>query len=86
MFDRFGEKLYTLRKHHRMTLVQLAEALGFTYHSNSYLSLIEQGKRKPTAEIIFKVAKLFQVSTDVLMDDAIDLPALPDTLGANELS
>ena len=79
MFDRFGEKLYTLRKHHRMTLVQLAEALGFTYHSNSYLSLIEQGKRKPTAEIIFKVAKLFQVSTDVLMDDAVDLPTLPDT-------
>ena len=74
MFDRFGEKLYVLRKRHRMTLVQLAEALGFTYHSNSYLSLIEQGKRKPTAEIIFKVATLFQVSTDVLMNDALDLP------------
>ena len=57
-----------------MTLVQLGEALGFTYHSNSYLSLIEQGKRKPTAEIIFKVATLFQVSTDVLMNDALDLP------------
>lgn len=86
MFDRFGEKLRSLRKHHGMTLVELAQTLGFTYHSNSYLSLIEQGKKKPTAEIIFKVAKLFHVSADVLMDDTLDLPDLPDTLDAHDAS
>ena len=42
VFDRFGEKLRTLRKRHQLTLTQLAEALGYTAHSNSYLSLIEQ--------------------------------------------
>ena len=42
MFDRVGEKLRTLRKRHQLTLKQLAEALGYTAHSNSYLSLIEQ--------------------------------------------
>ena len=74
MIDRFGEKLRTLRKRHQMTLTQLAEALGYTAHSNSYLSLIEQGKKKPTAELIFKVARLFGVSTDQLMDDTQNLP------------
>lgn len=84
MFDRFGEKLRVLRKRRQMTLTQLAEALGYTAHSNSYLSLIEQGKKKPTAELIFKVARIFGVTTDLLMDDALDLPEAPSADVVNE--
>jgi transcriptional regulator with XRE-family HTH domain len=79
VIDRFGEKVRILRKRHSMTLTQLAEALGYTAHSNSYLSLIEQGKKKPTAEMILKIAKLFGVSTDQLMDDSLEIPEPPST-------
>ena len=69
--QRFGEKLRTLRKRRGMTLVALAHALGYT--NNGYLSLIENGKIKPRVEFVVKVANLFQVSTDQLVRDELEL-------------
>jgi transcriptional regulator with XRE-family HTH domain len=71
VLERFGEKLRTLRKQHNMNHVQLAAALG--YASSSYISTLESGKKKPTAELVIKVAKLFHVTTDVLMLDELEL-------------
>jgi transcriptional regulator with XRE-family HTH domain len=72
--QRFGEKLRALRKRHAMTTVELAAALGYT--ANSYISEIERGKKKPTTDFVFKVAKLFKVTTDQLLDDALDIPGM----------
>ena len=69
--QRFGEKLRTLRTQRGMTLRDLAEALG--YVSYSYLGLLETGKKKPTAELVMKVAHLFQVTTDQLLWDHLDV-------------
>jgi transcriptional regulator with XRE-family HTH domain len=69
--QRFGEKLRYLRKQRGMTIVQTAETLG--YSSNSYISELETGKKKPTADLVFKVARLFNVSTDRLLDDALEV-------------
>lgn len=70
---RFGEKLRTLRQRKHMTLKELAAELGYTAHG--HLSEIESGKKKPTAEFVLSVARLFCVSTDELLKDELDLPA-----------
>lgn len=72
--QRFGEKLRTLRKRRAMTIVELATALD--YAANSYISEIETGKKKPTTDFVFKVAKLFNVTTDQLLDDSLDVPEI----------
>ncbi len=71
-FVRFGEKLRILRNRQGLTLTQLAERLGYKAHG--YLSEIESGKKLPTAGLALKVARLFSVSTDVLLKDELEIP------------
>ena len=68
---RFGEKLQLLRTHRNMTLMELAHALGYTTHS--YISEIEAGKKQPTAEFVLGAARLFDVPTDLLLKDELEL-------------
>lgn len=68
--QRFGEKLRTLRKRRGMTIVELAQALGYAASSNSYISEFATGKRKPTLAFALKVAAFFNVTTDQLVNDA----------------
>ncbi|MFN8493566.1 MAG: helix-turn-helix transcriptional regulator [Caldilineaceae bacterium] len=69
--ERFGEKLRTLRKRRGMTLKELAHVLGLSAHS--HLSELESGKSQPTSEIVVKLARLFNVSTDQLLLDELDI-------------
>jgi len=81
--ERFGSKLRALRKCRGLTLVQLTHALGYT--NNGYISLIETGKITPRVDFIIKIADLFQVSTDQLIRDELELgdiigsAGIPDT-------
>ncbi len=68
---RFGEKLHALRTRKRMTLKELATALGLTAHG--YISEIESGKKKPTAEFVLKVARYFNITTDELLKDELEI-------------
>ena len=68
---RLGEKIRTLRIHHGITMQGLADKLGT---SSGYISLVENGQRKPGAEFVFRIAQLFGVSTDILLNDELDLP------------
>ncbi|MCI0506733.1 MAG: helix-turn-helix transcriptional regulator [Gammaproteobacteria bacterium] len=54
-----------------MTLKELAYALGLTAHG--YISEIEAGKKKPTADFVLKVARYFKVSIDELMKDELEI-------------
>jgi transcriptional regulator with XRE-family HTH domain len=69
--ERFGEKLHQLRKKHHLTLQVLAVELGYVAHS--HLSQIEAGKKKPTVEFVLKVASRFNVSTDQLLKDELEV-------------
>jgi transcriptional regulator with XRE-family HTH domain len=69
--QRFGEKLRLLRTRKEMTLKELACALGLTAHG--YISEIESGKKKPTAEFVLNVARYFNVTTDQLLKDELEL-------------
>lgn len=67
---RFGEKLRTLRKQHHLTIVRLGEMLGV---NNTYVSQMERGKKIPNAAMILKISEIFNVSTDKLMKDDLEL-------------
>lgn len=69
--QRFGEKLRILRKRRGLTLQELARELGITSHS--YISAIEFGKKQPSVTLVLKVAELFDVSTDQLLKDYLEV-------------
>jgi transcriptional regulator with XRE-family HTH domain len=68
---RFGEKLRELRRHHGLSLQELAEALGYKAHG--YISELENGKKVPTVGFVLSVARFFNVSTDDLLRDELYL-------------
>ena len=69
--QKFGEKLRILRKRQGITLKELAPLTGYATHS--HISEIESSKKKPPLDFVMKVASLFQVSLDRLLNDEIEL-------------
>jgi transcriptional regulator with XRE-family HTH domain len=69
---RFGEKVRSLRQQQRITLRKLAETFG--YQTHSYLNEVELGRKEPTVELVLKVARYFDVTTDHLLKDELELP------------
>ncbi|MEU9234893.1 helix-turn-helix domain-containing protein [Streptomyces subrutilus] len=58
-----GEYLREQRRQAQLSLRQLAEAAGV---SNPYLSQIERGLRKPSADILQQLAKALRISAETL--------------------
>ena len=71
IMEKFGEKLRKLRKKQGVSLRELSTQLG--YASHSYVTALEKNERKPSAEVILKLADIFGVTTDQLMRDEIEL-------------
>lgn len=68
---RFGEKIRTLRLRHDLTMQELAEGLRT---SSPYISQVEHAQVESRVSFAIEVAKFFGVSTDVLLDDDLELP------------
>lgn len=79
--ERFGEKLRLLRKHHQITLKWLANHLGYTSHS--YISEIEAGHKAPTVIFVINTARLFNVTTDELLKDELEINLQESVINAN---
>jgi transcriptional regulator with XRE-family HTH domain len=58
-----GEFIATQRRSAQLTLRQLAEQTGV---SNPYLSQIERGLRRPSAEVLQQLSKALRVSAETL--------------------
>ena len=58
-----GEYLAEQRKQAQMSLRQLSDLAGV---SNPYLSQIERGLRKPSAEVLQQLAKALRISAETL--------------------
>ncbi|MFF3863816.1 helix-turn-helix domain-containing protein [Streptomyces sp. NPDC002209] len=58
-----GEYLREQRRQAQLSLRQLADAAGV---SNPYLSQIERGLRKPSADILQQLAKALRISAETL--------------------
>ncbi len=69
--QRFGEKLRALRVSRGLTLKELALKLGYSAHG--YISELETGSKMPTVEFVLKVATLFDITTDQLLKDDLEL-------------
>jgi transcriptional regulator with XRE-family HTH domain len=79
-----GEYIRQQRSHARISLRQLSKLAGV---SNPYLSQIERGLRKPSAEILQQIAKGLRISAEALYVQAgiLDAPAggpVPDAIRA----
>ena len=60
----FGSKLKELRINARLTQEQLGKQIGVT---KSVISFYELQERSPSPDVLVKLAKVFQVSTDYLL-------------------
>ena len=69
--QQFGEKLRKLRRQHKMTMQEMADALGFTSHGS--VGDLESERNKPSVEVALKISRLFQVSLDQLLKDELAL-------------
>ena|SRR5690348_16871375 len=71
VIQRFGEKLHTLRIQRGLTLKELARQLGHVAHG--YISELESGKKLPSIDLVLRIARLFEVTTDELLKDELEL-------------
>lgn len=72
---RLGKKLKQLREQMNLSQVGMAEALGFPSVHPTNISGYERGLREPPYPVLLKYARLAGVSTDVLIDDKLNLSA-----------
>ena len=61
----FGKKLKSLRTGKNLTQQQLADRLGV---AKSIISYYESGDRYPSYDVLIKIAHIFHVTTDYLLD------------------
>ena len=64
-----GEKLKTYRENKKMTQVEVAEALGI---KSATVSKYESGALEPNIESLKRLAELFEISIDELLNDEED--------------
>ncbi|HEU4945898.1 MAG TPA: helix-turn-helix transcriptional regulator [Kribbella sp.] len=75
-----GEYLAEQRRHAQLSLRQLSDLAGV---SNPYLSQIERGLRKPSAEVLQQLAKALRISAETLYVRAGILDPDDDSVGAD---
>lgn len=70
---RLGEKLLTIRQRLGLSQTAMCRALELEV-DYSAVSNYELGTREPPLPVLLKYARLVGISTDVLIDDELDLP------------
>ena len=71
---RLGEKLLAIRQLLGMSQTEMCKALGLELNYSA-ISNYELGTREPPLPTLLNYARLVGISTDVLIDDKLDLPA-----------
>ncbi len=73
---RLGEKLRQIRASLDLTLEQMIERLNYNdspVHPTN-ISGMERGEREPPLLLLLAYAHLARISTDILIDDSLELP------------
>jgi transcriptional regulator with XRE-family HTH domain len=72
---RLAEKLFRIRAALGLSQAQLLRLLDLTdYYHFTRISLWERGYREPPIKVLLRYARAVGISTDVLIDDDLDLP------------
>lgn len=79
---KLGVFLKELRIKNNLTIMQVEVKAGI---SNSYISLIERNKRKPSLEILHKLAKTYKVTTEDLLRFIGYLPPIQNKVNFNQI-
>jgi transcriptional regulator with XRE-family HTH domain len=73
---RLGEKLCRIREALGLSQNELLSRLGLSERLNrDDVSKYERGVREPSLPVLLRYARAVNVSTDILIDDELDLPA-----------
>jgi transcriptional regulator with XRE-family HTH domain len=74
--SRLGRKLLQLRKGLALSQEQMAERLTSKKSPvyPTHVSEFERSKREPSLLVLLRYAQIVKVSTDILIDDDLDLP------------
>ncbi len=67
---KIGQKLHVLRQKRGLTMTELADILGVRH---AHISRIESGLKRPSSDLILKIADVFGVTADQLMRDELEL-------------
>lgn len=81
--ESLGDYLRDQRRQAELSLRQLAEQAGV---SNPYLSQIERGLRRPSAEVLQQIAKALRISAETLYVRAGILDPSPDGVQSVEIA
>jgi len=68
-----GRKLLEIRQSLQISQAEMVKRLGFRSVHQAHISGFERGEREPPLPILLKYARVAGVSTDVLIDDKLDL-------------
>lgn len=72
--ERLAENLLKIREELELSQSEMVERLGFSdSFSRNYISAFELGTREPPLPILLAYARLVGISTDVLIDDELEI-------------
>lgn len=72
--ERLAEKLLRIREELKLSQSEMVEKLGFSdLFSRNYISAFELGRREPPLPVLLAYARLAKISTDVLIDDELEI-------------
>jgi len=74
---KLAKKLTQIRQNLGLSQTEMVKALNYKASPlrASQISNFEQGKREPPAMLLLAYARLAGISTDVLIDDKLELPS-----------
>jgi len=73
--NHLADKLFRIRAALGLSQTQLLRLLDLTaYYHHTRISLWERGYREPPIKVLLRYARVAGISTDVLIDDDLELP------------
>ncbi|HEV7373456.1 MAG TPA: helix-turn-helix transcriptional regulator [Pyrinomonadaceae bacterium] len=73
--ERLAIKLLAIREALGISQAEMVKRLDYPRIHPAHVSGYERGEREPPLPVLLRYARMVRVSTDVLIDDEMDLPA-----------
>jgi transcriptional regulator with XRE-family HTH domain len=72
---RLAVKLLSIREALGISQAEMVKRLNYPRIHPAHISGYERGEREPPLPVLLRYARMVGISTDVLIDDEMDLPA-----------